>query len=128
LFRLAQYKAGALDVRPTLEVAIGNYVDRTGRNQLVRFFDSLRMPTGPWSAIRINRKAYDTWEWPFSYRLPDLRVGNFAFDISLRAKSYSDSQIRRFFNADFAPTGVVIVRPNQLGGNSSYIIWRREGE
>src|ERR1700761_1006939 len=32
----------------------------------------------------------------------------------------SKDKIREFFNPDFAPVGVVIVRPNQLGSNSSY--------
>jgi len=56
-----------------------------------------------------------------------MRVGNLAFDTSLTAKQSSDSQIKGFFNADFRPEGVVIVRPNQLGNNSSYIIWRPKG-
>ena len=63
-----------------------------------------------------------------SYRLPDARVGNFAFDVSLEAKKPSKDQIRDFFNADFKPIGVVIVRPNQLGSNSSYIICRKSGD
>ena len=79
-------------------------------------------------AARVNRRAYDTSDSPPSYRVPDARVGNFAFDVSLEAKKPSKDQIRGFFNADFKPIGVVIVRPNQLGDNSSYIIWRTDGD
>ncbi len=79
---------------------------------------------GPGSAIRVNNRAYDSSGVNPTYRIPDARVGNLAFDFSLTAKTSSDPQIRGFFDADFKPVGVVIVRPNQLGNNSSYIIWR----
>jgi hypothetical protein len=122
-----QYNDGELD-GPTPEVAIGNKMDSLVRENLRLFFDGLRIPMGPGSAIRVNRRAYDTSDWPPSYRVPDARVGNFAFDVSSEAKQPTKPQIRGFFGADFEPVGVVIVRPNQLGGKSSYIIWRTDGE
>jgi len=122
------YNAGKLKVRLSPQEAIGNYMDGTVRLELRGFFNSLRIPMGPGSAIRVNSRAYDSSGSPPSYRLPDVRVGNFAFDTSLRLKSSSDPQIRGFFNADFAPVAVVIVRPNQLGSDSSYIIWRPNGD
>lgn len=70
-----------------------------------------------------NTRAYDS---SGSYRIPDARVGDIAFDISLTAKPPSSPQIKGFFNADFEPAGVVIVRPNQLENNSSYVIWRTQ--
>ena len=122
------YGAGKLRVRLSREEGIGNYVDDAVRARLGLFFDGLRIPTEPGSAVRINRRAYDSSNLPRTFRLPDARIGNLAFDVSLEAKKPSDRQIRGFFNADFKPVGVVIVRPSQLGGNSSYIIWRRTGE
>jgi len=110
------------------QVAIGNEVDGIVRSQLRNFYNGLGIATGPGSVIRVNRRAYDTSEWPPSFRVPDARVGNFIFDVSLEAKKASKDQIRDFFAADFAPVGVVIVRPNQLGRNSSYIIWRQNGD
>ncbi len=124
---LDAYKAGDLDLRPTLPVAIGNSMDRSVRDKLANFFNNARIPVGPDSIIRVNRRAYDTSDWPPSFRVPDARVGNLAFDVSLEAKKPSKDQIREFFSADFKPDGVVIVRPNQLGRNSSYIIWRPNG-
>lgn len=121
------YNAGKLNVRLSPQEAIGNYVDARVRGQLRNFFNNLGIPTGPGSAIRINNRAYDSSNTPPSYRLPDARLGDFVFDTSLQAKTSSDPQIKGFFNADFEPAGVVIVRPNQLGGNSSYIIWRQGG-
>jgi hypothetical protein len=122
------YKAGKLNIRLSPGEAIGNYVDDAVRIRLGLFFDGLEIPTDPESAIRVNRRAYNSSGPGISYRLPDVRVGNFAFDVSLRAKQRSDPQIRGFFNADFKPIGVVIVRPNQLSNTSSYIIWRTEGD
>jgi hypothetical protein len=122
------YNAGKLKVRLSPREAIGNYIDARVRDDLRDFFNGLRLPMGPGSAIRVNSRAYDSSDTPRSYRLPDVRVGNLAFDTSLRAKPSSDSQIKGFVNADFAPIGVVIVRPNPSGSDSSYIIWRTDGD
>ena len=122
-----KYNTGELDIQLSREVTIGNYVDARVRTRLRALFNGLGISTASESPIRVNSRAYNSSDTPQSYRLPDARVGNFAFDTSLSAKSSSDSQIKGFFNADFAPAGVVIVRPNQLGGNSSYVIWRGNG-
>lgn len=122
------HESGKLDVRLSREEAIGNYVDNTVRTRLGLFFNSLRVPTDSGSVIRVNRRAYDSSSSRRSYRVPDVRVGNLAFDISLTAKSLSKPQVRGFFDADFRPIGVVIVRPNQLANYSSYVIWRPQGD
>lgn len=122
------YNAGKLKVRLSPQEAIGNYVDGRVRDDLRDFFNGLRIPMEPGSAVRVNRRAYDSSNVPTTYRLPDARVGNLALEVSLTAKVPSDPQIRGFFNADFKPIGVVIVRPNQLGSNSSYVIWRSDGD
>lgn len=120
------YTAGKLNVRLSREEAIGNYVDTFVRLQLREFFNSLGVSAGTGSAIQVNMRAYDSSGTEITYRIPDARVGNLAFDTSLTAKLPSSPQIRGFFNADFEPAGVVIVRPNQLGNYSSYIIWRQK--
>lgn len=125
---LQRYKAGELNPRQPRQLAIGNDVDDAVRRLLRQFYDSLGIPTDSTSAIRVNRRAYNTSHLPKSYRLPDARVGNLAFDVSLEAKKPSDDQIKAFFRADYKPIGVVIVRPNQLGSNSSYVIWRPNGD
>jgi hypothetical protein len=122
------YNAGKFKVRLSPQEAIGNYVDDAVRIRLGLFLDGLEIPTDSESTIRVNRRAYNSSGSSVSDRLPDIRVGNFAFDVSLRAKQASDPQIKGFFNADFKPIGVVIVRPNQLGNASSYIIWRAKGD
>jgi hypothetical protein len=119
------YDAGDLDFQLSREATIGNYVDARVREQLKDFFNNLEIPTDSGSAIRVNNRAYIS---SGSYRIPDARIGNFAFDVSLEAKKPSKPQIKDFFSANFEPIGVVIIRPNQLGSNSSYVIWRRDGE
>jgi hypothetical protein len=46
--------------------------------------------------------------------------------VTLSRKTVKSSQIRGFFNADFRPQLVVIIRPRQLGWGSSYIINKTE--
>jgi len=118
------YDAGKLKANLSREEPIGNYVDGVVRDDLRDFYNRLEIQTGADSVIRVNRRAYDTSDSAVTYRIPDARVENLAFDTSLTAKMPSNAQIRGFFSADFEPAGVVIVRPNQLGSNSSYIIWR----
>jgi hypothetical protein len=120
------YNTGMLNVRLSPAEAIGNYMDGIVRLDLRQFYNGLSIALGPGSAIRVNSRAYDTSGPDVFYRLPDARVGDFAFDTSLTAKKLSDAQIEGFFNADFKPAGVVIVRPNQLGNKSSYILWREK--
>jgi len=121
------YNAGELNVLLSREVTIGNYVDTAVRTRLRLFFNGLRIPTNSGSAIRVNRRAYNSSGADVTYRVPDARIGNLVFEVSLTAKPPSNQQIRGFFNADFRPAGVVLVRPNHLANNSSYVIWRPKG-
>lgn len=87
--------------------------------------DSLRLrgileKTDP--QVRINRWAPNVSEGVYS--IPDSRVGTIAIDVTLTAKTKTTPQIRRFFDSDFRPVAVVIIRPRQLGPNSAYIIKR----
>jgi len=44
------------------------------------------------------------------------------FYVTLSRKTMTTPQVRGFFNSDFKPDAVVIVRPSQLGPNSTYAI------
>jgi hypothetical protein len=83
-----KYDTGSLGKSLSREVAIGNYVDRTVRSQVKSFFNDLSIPTDPESVIRINNRAYDTSNSLQTYRVPDDRVGDIAFDISLEEKNH----------------------------------------
>lgn len=118
-------RAGKLAVRLSPQEALGNFVDRRVREQFRLFKDTYSLSTAQGFAVQINERAHNTPEGSFS--IPDARVGKIAFDWSLTEKSLSTPQVRNFFNADFRPNAVVIVRPRQLGGRSTYIITRPSG-
>ena len=49
-----------------------------------------------------------------------------AVAVMLAQKTGKTAQVRGFFNTDFRPDYVVIIRPRQLGPGSTYIIPRSE--
>ena len=115
---------GRLRVRLSREVAIGNYVDRATRRELQRTYNKLNISTVKGSPVRVIGREYDTSGTDATYRIPDARVGKIAFDVSLTRKTLATPQVRGFFNGDFKPDAVIIVRPSQLGAGSTYIITR----
>ena len=121
---LAAADAGRLPPAPTERMAIGNYIDRAVKSDFrdVLTVRSLSVPTG--QAVRVNGREYDSSGDDLSYSIPDARVDDVAFDITLTAKKLTTPQVRRFFSSDFHPRAVVIIRPRQLGVDSSYIIKR----
>jgi hypothetical protein len=120
-----KYEAGKLDVRRSREEAIGNFMDRAVRLQLRDLFNRYQIGYGPGADITINNRDYDTSdENDISYKVPDARVANVSFDWTLTLKTMSTPQIQGFFRADSRPAAVIIVRPNQLGQNSTYLIPR----
>lgn len=118
-----ELRAGRLDIRLSPSEAVGNYVDRQVRRRLRNLYNQLGISTqrGP---VRVIGREYRTSETDRTYRVPDARVGNVAFDITLTRKTLGTAQVRGFFNSDFRPSAVVIVRPRQLGNESTYLITR----
>jgi len=114
-----RFDDGLLSPRLNRNEAIGNFVDQYARQNLQRWFNQYGVSTGATLPIGVNNRAYAA---DGSYRIPDLRVGNAAFDPTLSLKTASTPQVQGFFNAKFAPSSVTIVRPTALGG--SYIIPR----
>jgi hypothetical protein len=119
---LRELEAGRLGVRLSMQEALGNFVDARVRGQLRRLHATLGIPVKPGQSVQANRRAYNTPEQ--SYTVPDSRVGDIAFDVTLTAKNLGTPQVRNFFKSDFQPRAVVIVRPSQLGRNSTYLITR----
>ena len=113
---------GELPASLSRNVAVGNYVDSTVRQDLRDFFAKYHLNEVP--GIRVNSREYNTSEDDPTYRIPDSRVGNVAFDVTIATKLPNSPQIRGFFDSDFKPSAVVIVRPSQLG---SYAILRPKG-
>lgn len=119
------YDAGALRGHLSKEQAIGRFVDNEVRRGLRSIYEDCKIKEVS-KQVRVNRREYDTSTPESSYRIPDARVGDVAYDVTLSPKSLKSPQIRGFFNADFRPQLVVVVRPRQLGRGSSYIINRPE--
>ena len=120
----AEYTAGRLQPRLSRAEAIGNYIDRQVRIGLRDFFNSYGVPYGKSGNITINNRDYDTSGPSPAFRVPDAKVGSASFDWTLALKTASTPQVRGFFSADSQPSMVVIVRPAQLGPNSTYAISR----
>jgi hypothetical protein len=112
------YDLGKLSVRLSKEEAIGTYVDNAVRTDLRMVFRRYSVKQIG-SEIRVNRREYDTSKPETTYRRPDARVGDVAYDVTLSRKTIKTPQIRGFFDADFRPSRVVIIRPRQLGPGSS---------
>ena len=116
------FDAGRLQPRLSREEAIGNYVDRAVRRELHDLYNIRGIDYSKGQQIRVIGREYDTSGSDFTYRIPDARVGNIAFDVTLSRKTLATPQVRGFFNSDFKPDAVLIVRPTQLVSNSTYAI------
>lgn len=119
------YENGEIKGRLSREEAIGNYVDKAVRGELRMVYDRYGLKQVS-DQIRVNRREYDTSKSEKNFRRPDARIGDVAYDTTLSQKTAQSPQIRRFFNADFRPSRVIIIRPRDLGRGSSYIINRTE--
>lgn len=118
------HSKGKLDQRLSPNEAIGNYVDRIVREQLRSAYRLQKIRTDGTSVVRVNRREYDTSASERVYRLPDARVGNIVIDVTLTQKTLQTAQVRGYFASDIKPSAVVIIRPRQIGPDSSYIIAR----
>jgi hypothetical protein len=87
-------------------------------------FDEYGIPYGPRANLTINNRDYETSETDILYRIPDARLGDVDFEWTLSRKTISSPQIRGFFRADSHPRAVIIIRPSQLDGASTYLIPR----
>lgn len=62
------YDIGKLTFRLSPQETVGDYVDALVRDRLRSFFNGLRIPIGPGSAVRVNSRVYDSSTTPRSYR------------------------------------------------------------
>jgi hypothetical protein len=118
------FDAGRLQPRLSREEAIGNYVDRAVRRELRDLYNVRGIDYSKGQQIRVIGREYDTFGSDPTYRIPDARIGNIAFDVTISRKTLATPQVRGYFNSDFKPDAVLIVRPTQLGPNSTYAISR----
>lgn len=121
---LISLKLGRLKPRLSDQEALGNYVDRHVRMALRDRYSRLGIDSAGPGPVRVNRRESNTSGSETSYRRPDARVADIAFDVTLTGKTLRTPQVRGFFDADFRPSRVIIIRPSQLGGAYTYAINR----
>jgi hypothetical protein len=103
------------------EQALGSHVDRFARQTIRSWYYRHGVSEGGGQAVAVNRRL-PTNEVEASFRIPDVRVGNIAFDATLSPKSINTPQVRGYLsNPNTA--GVIIVRPQRIG--QSYLIPRQ---
>ncbi len=122
---VALLRAGRLRILLSESETLGNYIDREVRRDLRERYNQYHIDSEGPGPVRVNRRENDTSGDDLTYRRPDARVGAIAFDVTLTRKTGSTRQIIGFFGTDFRPSHVIIVRPRQLGRESTYIITRR---
>ncbi len=123
---MALLKAGRLTPRLSDREAVGNYIDRRVRLDLRERYNQVGIEAAGAGPVRVNRRENDSSATDLTYRLPDARVHDVAFDMTLTQKTLRTAQIRGFFNSDFRPSRVVIIRPRQIGVHHTYVISRPE--
>lgn len=117
--------AGSLPTHPKPRTALGNFVDQMVRRDLRRRYNQYGIDSAGRGPVRVNRRENLSSEG--TYRQPDSRIGRLAIDVTLAPKTLNTTpQVGDFFRADFQPKYVAIIRPRQLGPESSYIITRPE--
>lgn len=119
-------RAGKLNIRLSPQEALGNFIDREVRIKLRDYYGQYGINAAGKGPVRVNRRENDSSDSELRFRRPDVRVGNIAYDVTLMLKTLKTPQVRGFFNTDFQPSHVVIIRPSQIGPDSSYIITRPE--
>jgi hypothetical protein len=121
---VATADAGRLRPRLSRQEAIGNQVDSQVRKALRQLFDEYGIPYGPRGDVTVNNRDYEISESSKTYRIPDARLRDVDFEWTLQEKLISSSQIRGFFRANSKPRAVIIIRPRELNGTSTYLIPR----
>ena len=121
---LQQLREGRLPIRLSPQDALGNYVDAQVRRELRIRYARAAVDAAGSGPVRVNRRESNSSLGELTYRRPDAQVANVAFDVTLTQKTLKTAQVRGFFNTDFRPSHVIIVRPSQLGPGSTYIISR----
>jgi hypothetical protein len=94
------------------------------RNQLKELYNRYDIGYGKDKNITINNRDYNTLHDPPTYRVPDARIQDIAFDWTIGLKTAATRQVIGFFDADSKPVGVVIVVPTQINKDGAYYIPR----
>ena len=103
---MALLKEGRLTPRLSDREALGNYVDQRVRLSLRERYNRFGIDSASAGPVRVNRRENNSSDGEFTYRRPDARVKDVAFDVTLTRKTMATAQVRSFFDADFRPSRV----------------------
>jgi hypothetical protein len=103
---------------------------RSATTSMLVFAPSCENPSTGWILTERERHRFALITARISallatYRRSNARIADVAFDVTRTEKTMATPQARRFFQADFKPAGVVIIRPGQLGGRTTFAPSRR---
>lgn len=85
-----------LVVRLSAQEALGNFIDREVRTQLRERYNLYGIDSAGKGPVRVNRRENDSSSSDLTFRRPDVRVGNIAYDVTLTAKTLKTPQVRGF--------------------------------
>ncbi len=88
---VALLKAGRLTPRLSDQEALGNYIDRQVRLNLRDRYNVLGIDSAGAVPVRVNRRENNNSGSDLTCRLPDARVKDVAFDVTLTRKTLSTS-------------------------------------
>jgi len=98
-------RLGRLKIKLSPNEALGNYVDREVRQQMRDIYTRLGISPKTDPLVRVVGREYDTSGTDRTYRVPDVRVGSTAYDVTLTPKTLATRQIVGFFEPIFAAGG-----------------------
>jgi hypothetical protein len=92
---------------------------RSATTSMLVFAPSCENPPPGWVSTERERRRFALITARISallatYRRPNARIADVAFDVTLTEKTMATPQARRFFQADFKPAGVVVIRRDSL--------------
>ncbi|WP_416463030.1 hypothetical protein [Sphingomonas sp. VDB2] len=79
-------RAGKLTIRLSEREALGNFIDRRVRFDLRKQFSRYGIESAGKGPVRVNRRENDTSGSELTFRLPDARIGDIAYDVTLTQK------------------------------------------
>lgn len=92
-------ESGKLKVHISRELTRGNYVDGEVRRAIRCRFRNLGIRSNGAGPVRVNRREHDTGSDETTYRAPDARVGNIAYDVTVSKKDHKTPQAKGFFQS-----------------------------
>jgi len=120
------FDAGRLRPGLSRKKELQNYIGRRVRFDLRSKLDLKGIDYSEGQRVRVIGRKDRNFDSGHIHEPPDARADDIVLHVALARKTLASPQVRAFFNSEFRPGVVVIVRPSQLGPGSTYAITRPE--